>query len=63
MTRTVARTNVKSVESLIYSLSRGSSTPAASRIKFFVTTVNSCESLIVDTKISILVALGVLDLF
>ena len=32
-----------------------------SRTKFFVTTVNSWESLIVDTKIPILVTLGVLD--
>ena len=31
-------------------------------VKFFVTMVNSCKSLIIDTKISILVALDVLDL-
>ena len=31
------------------------------RQSFFVTTVNGWESLIVDAKISILVALGVLD--
>ena len=40
---------------------RGSSTHVASRTKFFVATLNGWESLIVDTKISILVALGVLD--
>ena len=31
-------------------------------MKFFVTPVNSWESLVIDTKISILVAFGVLDL-
>ena len=43
------------------SITRGSSTLVASRTMFFVTTVNSWESLIVDTKVSILVALGALD--
>ena len=38
-----------------------SSTPVASRSKFFATTVNGWESLIVDTNISILVTLGVAD--
>ena len=54
--RTLARTNSKS------SLSRGSSPPVACTTKFFVTTVNDWESLIVDTKICTLVALGVLAL-
>ena len=39
----------------------GSSTPVASETKFFMTTINGWESLVVDTKISILVVLGVLD--
>ena len=34
----------------------------ASTMEFFVATVIGWESLIVDTKLSILVALGVLDL-
>ena len=38
------------------------STTVASRMKFFLTTVLSGELLAVNTKISILVALGVLDL-
>ena len=54
--RTLARTNFKS------SLSRGSSPPVTCTTKFFVTTVNDWESLIVDTKICTLVALGVLAL-
>ena len=52
---------LKSIESLIWSVSCGSSTHVTSRTKFFVTTFNGWESLIVETKISILVALGVLD--
>ena len=31
-------------------------------MKFFMTAVNGWESFVVDTKISILIALGVLDL-
>ena len=43
------------------SLLRRSRTPVASRTKFFVATVNGWESLFVDSKISILVTLGVPD--
>ena len=46
---------------MIESLPCGYSTPEASRTKFYVATINGWESLIVETKISILVALGVLD--
>ena len=55
----LARTHLTSI---IHNLDRGRSrTSAASRMKFFVTTVSSLESLAVVTKMSILVPTGVLD--
>ena len=45
----------------VQSLSGGFSAPVASGTKFLMITFNGWESLIVDTKIFILVALSVLD--
>ena len=50
------------MRALARGLSRGSSTPVASRTTFFMTNVNGLQLLIINTKISILIDLGVLDL-
>ena len=60
--RTLGWTNFKSILSLIESLLHGWSLTVASSTKFFLTAVNGWNALVVNTKISILIALGVLDL-